>query len=487
MATSYNPSKDALSNTIRNSMFRSGVVGQSLKQSYEKITDQEVVDILTNQVTALQENNTTLSSIDTIARRISNNVFALAKFMQKQYEQKLREKMLRDRERSRQEASQEEARFEPIQGEDREEKRAARQKTNKSDLLTVAARIIALGSLITLGFKNEVEQFIKKAENWFDETFESSKRTFITLIDDARDNIDQALDGYIDESSEEVKLNREEDIESERIISDITNALEEEDGRIDAALGLEPEEERDISDIVVREPLTPNLSEPLDIGLQPDYTTPAAPPELKPPVVEPLTPTTTSYEQPTPTTNIVANNIPTDLSPVLTSPPTRTNDSVDTIQPSTSYAPRPLTPTTTSPSLNLPSALTEIVSTPPMLARSSMNMMTSPAPTSTSGAPRSFGDFIASEPSLSLSTPAQMSTFDRSDIRENMPQTGKVIGETSFTNRAARQYSQVAQNNTSMITTNNTDALKPQAEHFVPSPIANRGSLEIGVRFNATN
>jgi hypothetical protein len=72
-------------------------------------------------------------------------------------------------------------------------------------------------------------------------------------------------------------------------------------------------------------------------------------------------------------------------------------------------------------------------------------------------------------------------------IQNNTPTIGSIIDNSSFLNRILRTNPVSANNNTAVVTSGNIGAAKPQTDHHVPSPDANRGSLELGVRFDAAN
>lgn len=488
MATTYNPPKANVADMIRNSMFRSGVVGQSLQQKYGKITDKEVVDILQNQISELNNNNVTLSSIDSIARRISNNVFALAKLMQKLYDLKIREKMLQDRERFRQEAFQEEARFEALTEKETEKPSRKRRKSDLSPLEKTMLKIGAI-SILAVGFKNEINEFVEKATKWFDENFEETKNSVETLIGNGFDFIKKTINSYIDDSSEEVKLNQEEDVETERIVNEINQQLENEDKLINSALGIEEDEPTDLTDIVPRETIAQNI-----------LTNPTPSPEIVGTDVssdslssyvdpgEMSTPAPAKISQPT-----VLDFIGKDEQPLATAnkplvAPTTSTSSPDYSLPSmreTNIIPA----SSLSPARSeLSRSLTENISKPPMLMPSNEGQLFSPMPTSSTGYNQSFGGYMQNMnmSPTSLDSP-QMSVPSSGLINSNIPDVGNRISETSFGNRMARNYTtQSSKDTTTIVSSGNVDAVRPSVDHYVPSPIANRGSLEIGVRFNAT-
>ncbi len=491
MATTYNPPKANVTDMIRNTMFRSGIVGQSLQQQYGKITDKEVVDILQNQISELNNNNVTLSSIDSIARRISNNVFALAKLMQKLYDLKVREKMLLDRERFRQEALQEEARFETLpesMGNESSGYQRVRRK-NEMGVLDILARITATGSLLALGFKNEVNEFVEKANKWFDETLDEAKNSIETLIEVARKYIGRTFDDYVAESLEEVKLNQEEDIETDRIVNEINQQLEDEDKLINSALGIEEAEPTDLTDIVPRESITQSIltnptvspenadstfsSDSLSSYVDPGEMTIPAPAKISQPTVLDFF---GNEDQTTATAN----------KPLVA--PTTSVSSPDYSLPSMGESNIISAPSLSPARSELSRALTENISKPSMIMPNVGGQLFSPMPSSSAGYQQSFGDYMQNTnmAPTSLDNP-QMSVPPSGLINSNIPDMGNKIFETSFGNRMARNYTtQPAKDNTTIISSGNVDALRPGVEHHVPSPIANRGSLEIGVRFNAT-
>lgn len=494
MATTYDLPKANVTNMIRNTMFRSGVIGQSLQQKYGKITDKEVVDILQNQISELNKNNVTLSSIDTIARRISNNVFALAKLMQKLYELKIREKMLADRERFRQEAFQEEARFESlVESDDTQSSKyqRVRKRNEKSTFLTMFdafKTIAAVGSIAALGFKKEVNEFLEKAEKWFDETFEETKNSIQTFVDDARNFIDQSIDGYIDTSSEEVKLNQEEDVETDRIVNEINTALEEEDRRINLALGIEEDEERDLTDIVPRESITQDvLTNPT---VSPEITRSDISSDSLSSYVDPgemAIPAPAKISQPTILDFMSKEGEPTTANKPLVAPITSASSS-DYSSPSMRESDSISTPSLSPARSELSRTLTENINKPSMLMPSVGGQLFSPMPSSSTGYQQSFGNYMQNMnmTPTALDSP-QMSVPTSGLINSNMPDVGIKISETSFGNKMARNYTtQPSKDNTTIVSSGNVDALRPGVEHYVPSPVANRGSLEIGVRFNAT-
>lgn len=496
MATAYDSSRDAVRNTIRNSMFRAGIVGRSLQQSFQNISEKEVLDTLKDQVSELNENSNTLSSIDTIAKRISNNVFALAKLMQKMYEMKVREKLLRDRERSRQEALQEEARFES-QGEERV---PLAKKIEKIDSrVSTAAAILGIGSLMAVAFKEEITQFIKDAEKWVDDTISSAKSELESLVEDGKDAVDESIAEYVNENDEEINLNKEEDIETEKIENEIINELEKEDRKLDEALKItdnDDEEEQDVTDAVPRETESPiPVSTPTITGDTSNYnpieveTVKPESPEsnLSPAAPEPQANATPQVEirdgiQNKPVINDIepVSSIKTlsslespDERSILSSIKISDNQTLDLNQPNRNSL--------------LNGYFSRNVSMPQMLDRS--NSLGSPPNAG-------LGNIINRQPfdmpqsqtgGLTSAQSFDMPLTQPSLEQGSKPVIGSIIDQSSFLNRMMRTNPVKAENNTTVLTSGNLDAAKPQTNHFVPPPVANRGSLELGVRFDAAN
>ncbi len=490
MATSPKTRKDDLTNTIRNSMYRSGVVGTALKERYSKISEEDIIEAVDSQTAIINENNVTLSSIDTIARRISNNVFALAKLMQRLYEMKVKEKLLRDREKSRQEALQEELRFEPEKETslyDREPRRV--RKKEKSIFASDVIQLLSISSVIALGFKESINEFLKKAEKWFDDSLEGTQSAIEKTVEEADGLIANLSNDYVAEFDQEVKESKEEDLDTDRILNGIVQELENEDKQIDSALGIEDIEqvERDISDVVSRETISPD-------ALQPTPERTYSEPISSEPIVK-----TVDQTQPTPQVappkleqpSVLDFIEPADSSPTINPPPVA----------SQTQGLIPATATTATPtsygggSSAIQSTMeqrnrTLNIERPSLFSRSLEKDLMSPIPQGSTLQSSFDTPFASALPSdiqpRSFSTPA-MSFSPENVQNQNMSPVGSMIGQTSFNNRMMKTFPQQSNNNTTMISTGNLDAMKPAQDHFVLSPIANRGSLEIGVRFNADN
>jgi hypothetical protein len=487
MATSPKNTKDVLVNTIRNTMYRSGVVGTALKEKYSKISEEDVIQAVDSQTSIVSENNVILDSINTLATRISNNVFALAKLMQKLYEMKIKEKLLRDRERSRQEALQEETRFE-LEKQTEEGTYTTRRLKDKPEGFSIL-QILGATSLIALGFKNEVSEFLKKAETWFDETLKNVKATIEGNVNEAGGLLTNLTDAYVEEFDQEIKENKEEDLQTDNIIRDIVTELENEDRLINNALSLEDDEdvERDITDIVPRETISTD-------SLQP-------PPERtysEPVSTEPITkPTEQVQTQPEPTpTKLQQPTIDDFIEPVNT--PNLNPAIPETTSTTPNIATSPVSPyQTPSNKVGSPiierqmqqSRMTDTFQKPSLLANNFEKQLADSMPKMASGQTNysdSFGNALSPNVQPRAFAPPQMS-YSSGAPQLNEPQIGSLIGQTSFSNRMARTYPQSSINNTTMISSDNMSGVKPPQDHYVLSPVANRGSLDIGVRFNAAN
>jgi hypothetical protein len=479
-------------------MFRAGIVGRSLQQSFQNISEKEVLDTLKDQVSELNENSNTLSSIETIAKRISNNVFALAKLMQKMYEMKVKEKLLRDRERSRQESLQEEARFESQRDDSATEKTSLARKIQKSnDRISTASVILGVGSLLAVAFKEEVTQFLKDAEKWIDDAITSAKTEFENLIDDGRELVDESISELVNEANEEISLNREEDLDTDKIEKEIVDYLQNEDQKLDELTDLsdEDEEERDVTDAVPRETQPPvPVSTPTVTDSSPSYS----PSETE--AVKPEPPDSdSSAEIVSPPPNVLSF-IPKDNDGQIT-------PSTASTEPDSSYAePRlqsPIPPTNVATVRNADSQplgesqpilrslsndyLTRNVSMPQMLQRSNLMDDSPNLGLGSILSTQSFGMPQSQSGGLSIPQSFDMPLTQPTVIQNNTPTIGSIIDNSSFLNRLLRTNPVSANNNTAVVTSGNIGAAKPQTDHYVPSPDANRGSLELGVRFNAAN
>lgn len=517
MTPSYNPQTDAATTAIRNSMFRSGLVGDTLRYKFTSISEKEVVEVLNSQLNQMADNNTVLSSIDTIATRISKNVFAIAKLMQRIYETNLKMKMLRDRESSRQQALAEETRFEApsYASTDIEEKPTERRKRNEGRV-EILRNIVAVGSVTALAFKKEIESFAEKAKKWIEENVNDARESIENFVEQARNFVDQTIAGYTDESSQEVKQSQEEDAETENLARQIDSELNRQDQEIDDLIGVE-DDDRDITDVVPADIEAPELVGQPNTTVTPSYDTSE---DIEQSM---LSPVETPYEN----TQPALKNIPTEITQSLVQTPQITNDS-NTEPPDITRVPS-LTPILASEAVSQPRIDTASYEQP--MASDTVNrqsqttmreivadLMPSPLQTQMSRVVNSPGmvdtkpplinpsslsreltspRYISNVPTTSMgvssnetqpSTPSLNLPFSRREITSpQTPNVGVQINQTSFENRMSRMAPPSSPTNTTIMNNSSVNGMRPEMEHTVPSPIANRGSLEIGVRFRATD
>jgi hypothetical protein len=509
MAESQKYEESPQGNIRRSVTTNGGLVGAFLKDRYEKIENKELIEEVNKQTNQLNKNQFTLASIEKLASSISANVFSLASLFQKQYELAVKAKMMRDRERFRQMAEAEETRFEtPSYSASEEDARNTSTKSIKEKISTgrsiaKAALIIAqIGGLAALAFQKQVTSFIDDAEKQID-AFTSSAKNFLSdLIDGyvSEDN-DEARQREEDDEQEE-KDNAAEDAETDKVENEIDAELEKEDKEIESVISGEQYDAEKDEDII---PERLDLTEPSEEDSAPDITdqipadqaqpskpeeiptpsnAPASPetiPRADKPTVEPETPP--PIERPSASATSMPDSYDTPPKPVSSTPerevipsqpsPVSQPYSANTVGSATTAMPRePLTPSVAPTVVNRPSITgsTEVPRAEPSgnmpMDLGTINNTVNPLPENNS-------------------VPPQPLPFNPAQTQTPMPvNTGATIGEISSQNRAI-VLSPQSSNTVTIANQGTAQSIGPSADFIVPSPIANRGSLEIGIRFDA--
>lgn len=485
---------DALLNTIRRSMFNQGIVGSTMQSYYDRLQTQQLIDVIDEQNTELRNNSQKLDSLNRIATTISANVFAIANLLQKQYNLAVRRRMMQERERFRREALAEEAIFESPRysatEEDSDSKKSKSKKGFINSKFDLALRLTQLGALISLGFPEAVSGMIQQAEKQIDD-FTTSAKNFLSNL----------IDGYVEEDNSEATLRSEEeekeekedaieDLETDRLVSEIDAEYEIQDKEIDSTiesgndLSSDESDTEKINDYEPPKPMENPSVSMRETGM--DLPAISETPESYRPSNAPIEPL--SIDRSDDFSEKIDSAVYRTTNEAI---PLRPVPSVDFENPkieisnqqSSMQKPEPTIPPTPYRPAESVSPLAQPISKP-TITDDNLNPYTSPTPTNISD---NLNPPIPNiEPGSYLPNTNMPVNFNPQDAQTPMPTNiGSVIGEITTSNRAMSILPVTSKSNVIINNQSGSQVASAPPGFIVPSPIANRGTLEIGTRFDA--